>query len=196
MDLDPRGDHRRHRHLPHRRLQRPDPPAKSDRKRLVADRRAAEAAHRPDPQPRRDRQGLCSPREGHARRGRQARNAAIAAPATPAGQAAADTQITGALRQLFALSEAYPDLKANQNFLALQEELTATEGRVAYSRQFYNDSVLGLQQQAAGVPDGVLRQGAEVRAPRILRDRRSCSPGAQGRVLKRIDARVTTSVRP
>ena len=66
----------------------------------------------------------------------------LAAPATPAGQAAADNAITGALRQLFALSEAYPDLKANQNFLALQEELTATEGRVAYARQFYNDSVL------------------------------------------------------
>ena len=50
--------------------------------------------------------------------------------------------LTGALRQVFALSEAYPDLKANKNFLALQEELTATEGRVAYARQFYNDSVL------------------------------------------------------
>lgn len=72
----------------------------------------------------------------------QARNAAIAAPADPHGQAAADQQLTGVLRQLFALSERYPDLKANQNFLALQEELTATEGRVAYARQFYNDSVL------------------------------------------------------
>jgi LemA protein len=82
----------------------------------------------------------------------QARNAAIAAPATPAGQAAADTQITGALRQLFALSEAYPDLKANQNFLALQEELTATEGRVAYSRQFYNDSVLGYNNKLQAFP--------------------------------------------
>ncbi len=71
----------------------------------------------------------------------RARNAAIAAPDTPAGQADANNQISGALRQLFALSEAYPDLKANQNFLALQEELTATEGRVAYARQFYNDSV-------------------------------------------------------
>jgi len=71
----------------------------------------------------------------------RARNAAIAAPDTPAGQADANNQITGALRQVFALSEAYPELKANQNFLALQEELTATEGRVAYARQFYNDSV-------------------------------------------------------
>ena len=72
--------------------------------------------------------------------------------------------MTGALRQIFALSEAYPDLKANQNFLALQEELTATEGRVAYARQFYNDTVLELQQQAAGLPDGHLRQHVEVPA--------------------------------
>jgi LemA protein len=81
-----------------------------------------------------------------------ARNAAIAAPATPAGQAAADNQITGALRQLFALGEAYPDLKANQNFLALQEELTATEGRVAYARQFYNDSVLSYNNKLQSFP--------------------------------------------
>lgn len=71
-----------------------------------------------------------------------ARNSALAAPSAPGPQAAADNAVSGALRQLFALSEAYPDLKANQNFLSLQEELTATESRVAYSRQFYNDSVL------------------------------------------------------
>ena len=82
----------------------------------------------------------------------KARNAAIAAPATPAGQAAADNQITGALRQLFALSEAYPDLKANQNFLALQEELTATEGRVSYARQFYNDATLGYNNKLQQFP--------------------------------------------
>jgi len=82
----------------------------------------------------------------------RARNAAISAPATPAGQAEADNQLTGALRQLFALSEAYPDLKANQNFLALQEELTATEGRVAYARQFYNDSVLNYNNKLQAFP--------------------------------------------
>ena len=82
----------------------------------------------------------------------QARNAAIAAPDTPAGQADASNQISGALRQLFALSEAYPDLKANQNFLALQEELSATEGRVAYARQFYNDSVLGYNNKLQAFP--------------------------------------------
>src|SRR5262245_4005299 len=82
----------------------------------------------------------------------RARNAAMAAPDTPNAQADANNQITGALRQLFALGEAYPDLKANQNFLALQEELTATEGRVAYARQFYNDSVLGYNNKLQQFP--------------------------------------------
>ncbi len=82
----------------------------------------------------------------------QARNAAIAAPDTPQGQAAPNNMLAGALGKLFALSEAYPDLKANQNYLALQEELTATEGRVAYARQFYNDAVLGYNNKIESVP--------------------------------------------
>ncbi len=86
----------------------------------------------------------------------EARNAAIAAPDTPKAQANADGVLTGALRQLFALGEAYPDLKANQNFLALQEELTATEGRVAYARQFYNDSVLTYDNKLESFPTVVL----------------------------------------
>jgi LemA protein len=81
-----------------------------------------------------------------------ARNAAIQAPDTPAGQEAPNNMLTGALGNLFALSEAYPDLKANQNFLNLQEELTATEGRVAYARQFYNDSVLNYNNKIESVP--------------------------------------------
>ncbi len=81
-----------------------------------------------------------------------ARNAAVAAPSAPGSQAQANNALTGALRQLFALSEAYPDLKANQNFLALQEELTSTESRVAYARQFYNDSVLGYHNQLDTFP--------------------------------------------
>lgn len=81
-----------------------------------------------------------------------ARNAAVAAPSGPGLQAQANNALTGALRQLFALSEAYPDLKANQNFLALQEELTSTESRVAYARQFYNDSVLGYHNQLDTFP--------------------------------------------
>jgi LemA protein len=82
----------------------------------------------------------------------QARSAAMSAAPTPGSQATADNMVSGALRQLFALSEAYPDLKANQNFLALQEELSATEGRVAYARQFYNDSVLGYHNKLDTFP--------------------------------------------
>ncbi|MFM8825500.1 MAG: LemA family protein [Actinomycetota bacterium] len=81
-----------------------------------------------------------------------ARQAAMAAPSTPSAQAGASNAVTGALRQLFALSEAYPDLKANANFLALQEELTSTESRVAYARQFYNDEVLGLNNAIQKIP--------------------------------------------
>ncbi|HXH57746.1 LemA family protein [Iamia sp.] len=69
-----------------------------------------------------------------------ARNSAVAA-STPSEQANAEKAVSGALANVFALSEAYPDLKANQNFLALQEELTTSEDRVAYARQYYNDSV-------------------------------------------------------
>jgi LemA protein len=85
----------------------------------------------------------------------QARNQAVAAQG-PAAQAQAENVLTGALRQLFALSEAYPDLKANQNFLALQEELTSTEDRVAYARQFYNDSVLNYNNKIQSVPSNII----------------------------------------
>jgi LemA protein len=81
----------------------------------------------------------------------KARNSAVAA-TTPGEHAAAEGQLTGTLNRLFALGEAYPDLKANQNFLALQEELSATEGRVAYARQFYNDSVLGYNNKLQQFP--------------------------------------------
>ncbi len=71
----------------------------------------------------------------------QARNAALAVPGDDVkGQAQAENFLTGALRQIFALSESYPDLKANQNFGQLQEELTSTENKIAFSRQHYNDS--------------------------------------------------------
>lgn len=69
-----------------------------------------------------------------------ARNAGVSA-TTPESQAEAENLITSALGRLFALQEAYPDLKADQNFRQLQEELTATEDRIAYARQFYNDQV-------------------------------------------------------
>ncbi|MEQ8839644.1 MAG: LemA family protein [Acidimicrobiales bacterium] len=85
----------------------------------------------------------------------QARNAATTAEG-PADQAASENMLTGALRQLFAVSEAYPDLKANQNFLELQEELTSTEGRIAFARQHYNDTVLKYNTAIQTFPAVVL----------------------------------------
>jgi LemA protein len=71
---------------------------------------------------------------------------------TPADQAQAENVLSGALKSLFAVAEAYPDLKANQNFLNLQEELTSAEDRVAYARQYYNDSVLSYNTQIQKFP--------------------------------------------
>ncbi|MFM8303603.1 MAG: LemA family protein [Actinomycetota bacterium] len=73
-----------------------------------------------------------------------------------ARQAQAENALTGALKSLFAVAEAYPDLKANQNFLQLQEELTATEDRIAYSRQFFNDSVLSYNNAIQTFPRNLL----------------------------------------
>jgi LemA protein len=67
-------------------------------------------------------------------------------------QAQAENVLTGALKTLFAVAEAYPDLKANQNFLNLQEELTSTEDRIAYARQFFNDSVLAYNNAIQTFP--------------------------------------------
>jgi len=69
-----------------------------------------------------------------------------------ADQAQAENAITTGLRQLLAVVEAYPDLKANQNFLALQEELTGTESKIAYARQFYNDQVMRLNTAIQSFP--------------------------------------------
>jgi LemA protein len=71
-------------------------------------------------------------------------------------QAQAENFLTQALRQLFAVAEAYPDLKANQNFLALQEELTATEGRIAFSRQFFNEQVLAYDNARETFPTNII----------------------------------------
>ena len=85
----------------------------------------------------------------------QARANAISAQG-PVAQAQAENQISGALKSLFAVSEAYPDLKANENFLSLQEELSGTEGRISYARQFYNDAVLRLNTKIQSFPSNIL----------------------------------------
>jgi LemA protein len=72
---------------------------------------------------------------------------------TPAQAAQADNILTGALRSLFAVSEAYPDLKANENFMHLQRELTDAEDKIAYSRQFYNANVRNYNQKTQVFPN-------------------------------------------
>ncbi|MGZ3308128.1 MAG: LemA family protein [Xanthobacteraceae bacterium] len=91
----------------------------------------------------------------------QARNAAVTAQAGGvAAQAAAENVLSGALRQLFALSEAYPDLKANQNFQQLQAELSDIENKIAAARRFFNSAVqeynTGIQQFPAVLMAGAL----------------------------------------
>jgi LemA protein len=88
----------------------------------------------------------------------QARNTAVAAQG-PAQQAAAENMLSGTLRQLFALSEAYPDLKANANFQQLQAELTDIENKLAASRRFFNNAVqeynTGIQRFPAALFAGI-----------------------------------------
>jgi LemA protein len=87
----------------------------------------------------------------------KARNVAMAANG-PAQQAAAENMLSGALRQLFALSEAYPDLKANQNFQQLQAELSDIENKLAAARRFFNNAVqeynTGIEQFPAALLAG------------------------------------------
>ncbi|MGH2809037.1 MAG: LemA family protein [Actinomycetota bacterium] len=73
-----------------------------------------------------------------------------------AQQAQAENVLTGALRQLFAVAEAYPQLRANENFLALQEELTGTESRIAFARQFYNEQVLAYDNTRETFPTNII----------------------------------------
>jgi len=71
-------------------------------------------------------------------------------------QGDAENMLTGALKSLFAVAENYPDLKANQNFLMLQEELAGTEGKIAYARQFYNDTVMKFNTKQQVFPSNIV----------------------------------------
>ncbi|MEN2983713.1 MAG: LemA family protein [Dictyoglomaceae bacterium] len=75
---------------------------------------------------------------------------------TPGEAAEANEGLTGALKTLFAIAENYPELKANQNFLMLQEELSGTESKIAYARQFYNDSVMIYNQALEVFPNNII----------------------------------------
>ncbi|MFA5368292.1 MAG: LemA family protein [Dehalococcoidia bacterium] len=87
----------------------------------------------------------------------QARNAAVDASGRGVGQQAkAEGALSGFLTRFFAVAENYPDLKANQNFLALQEELTSTENKISFARQFYNDSVMKLNNKVQMFPSNII----------------------------------------
>src|SRR5580704_3320444 len=77
-------------------------------------------------------------------------------PAAMTSLGAAEGQVAGALGRLFALAESYPDLKANQNMLALQEELTSTENKVAFARQAFNDAVMSYNTQREVFPNSMV----------------------------------------
>jgi LemA protein len=100
--------------------------------------------------------------KGYAAHERETLEAVIAARNTAAGaqgvaeQAQAENMLTGALRQMFALSESYPTLKANENFAQLQEELSSTENKIAFSRQHYNDSVSVLNVAVQKFPSNLV----------------------------------------
>jgi LemA protein len=88
----------------------------------------------------------------------QAASAASASPGNPAAMqalGAAEGQLTGVLGRMFAVAEAYPDLKANQNMLALQEELSSTENKVAFARQGYNDFVMEYNTRRESFPGNI-----------------------------------------
>ena len=86
----------------------------------------------------------------------RARAAAASATGSPAEQAAAEGPFVAALRQLFAVVENYPDLKANQNFLALQQELSNTEDRLQTSRRFYNANVRNYNERVQQFPSMII----------------------------------------
>ncbi len=109
----------------------------------------------------------------------QARNAALAA-SNPEQRIETENMLTNALRQIFALAEAYPDLKANQNFLALQQELSSIEGDIANARRYYNAVVRDYNTRIASIPDGLIAalvgfrprtfffaEDEEIRAPQV-----------------------------
>jgi LemA protein len=86
----------------------------------------------------------------------RARAAAAAATGSPAEQAAAEGPLVAALRQLFAVAENYPQLRANENFLALQQELGNTEDRIQASRRFYNANVREYNSRVQSVPSNIV----------------------------------------
>ncbi len=100
--------------------------------------------------------GYAKHEEGTLTKVTEARTAAMAAGNSMAEQAKAQNMITDALKSIFALSEAYPDLKANQNYLELQRELSDTEDKIQFSRRFYNGNVRDLNTAILAFPGNII----------------------------------------
>lgn len=100
--------------------------------------------------------GYAAHEEGTLTKVIEARNAAMGNGKTLADQAKAQNMITDALKSVFALSEAYPDLKANQSFLALQSELADTENKIQAARRFYNGNVRDLNISVGTFPSNII----------------------------------------
>ena len=100
--------------------------------------------------------GYAKHEEGTLTKVIEARNMAMQGADTPANQAKSQNMITDALKSVFALSEAYPDLKANTNFLGLQTELSDTENKIQAARRFYNGNVRDLNTAVDSVPSNII----------------------------------------
>ena len=100
---------------------------------------------------------------------------------TPVAAAQANDLLTSALGKLFAVAEAYPDLKASESFLRLQNELTDTEDKVAAARRYYNATVMRFNTKLQSFPGVLVRRPARLRGARVLLGRRRRSPAAAGR---------------
>ena len=122
-----------------------------------------------------------------------ARSAAMSGGQTPADLAQNENVLTQALGRLFAVAEAYPDLKANQNFLALQQELASTEDRIAAGRRYYNANVRELNTKVESVPSNIIAglahigraeyfeaEGAQREAPQVSFGGSGSGPGQIG----------------
>ena len=120
--------------------------------------------------------GLCSHERETLEAVTNARNLAQSLASSGAGvaeRAKAEGELSGALSRLLAVVENYPNLKANQNFLALQEELTSTENKISFSRQYYNDSVLRYNNKTQMFPSNIIAGMSGFKAGRVLRSQGS-----------------------
>ena len=125
---------------------------------IAGNQRAEDVEHRIEHE---RREGGGSDQHGHQRRPRQE-------DADHHSLAAAEQGLSGALGRLFALSEAYPDLKANENMMQLSEELTTTENKVAFARQAYNDSVMDYNTLRESFPNNFFAGWFNFRAAELL----------------------------